>query len=40
MSLLGAVVLGNTEAAVVAIVGGLLFGLLGWSLARWQAGRD
>lgn len=38
--MLAAVVLGNTEAAVVAIVGGLLFGLLGWSLHRWQATRD
>jgi hypothetical protein len=38
--MIGAVILGNSEAAVVAILGGVLFALLGWLFARWQAHRE
>jgi hypothetical protein len=38
--MIAAVLLGNAEAAAIAIIGGLLFGALGWSLAHWFAGRD
>jgi hypothetical protein len=37
MLILGAVILGNTEALLVAVLGAILFSLLGWLFARWQA---
>lgn len=40
MVVLGAVVLGDTEALLLAAVGAVLFFLLGWLFSRWQRDRS
>ena len=38
-TLLGAIVLGDTEAVLIVAIGAALFTLLGWIIARWQISR-
>lgn len=39
MTVFGAVLLGDTEAVLIAAAGAAVFFLLGWLFSRWQRNR-